>query len=65
MTGDVVECDPEFRRQILAQADAVLGAIREAGRDALRMHKRMGLPIVSWQDGRVVLIPPEQIVLDD
>ena len=38
--------------------------VEEAGRairEAIRDHKRAGNPIAQWRDGRVVLIPPEQI----
>ena len=38
--------------------------VEEAGRaveEAVRDHKRAGNPIAEWRDGRVVLIPPEQI----
>ena len=31
--------------------------------DALRMHKRLGNPIAAWKDGKVVIIPPEEIVI--
>lgn len=30
-------------------------------RDELRMHKRLGHSIVTWRDGKVVWIPPEEI----
>jgi hypothetical protein len=33
--------------------------------DALRMHKRLGNPIAVWRDGKVVIIPPEEIVIPD
>ena len=33
--------------------------------DALRMHKRLGNPIAAWRDGKVVIIPPEEIVIPD
>lgn len=38
--------------------------VDEAGRaveEAVRDHKRAGNPIAEWRDGRVVLVPPEQI----
>ena len=38
-------------------------AMRQAGRDAAIRHKREGTPIVSWEDGKVVSIAPEQIVI--
>lgn len=40
-------------------------ALRESVQHALRMHKFMGVPIVTWKDGKVVEIPPEEIVVDD
>lgn len=32
---------------------------------ALRHHKELGRPIVVWNDGRIVRIPPEEIVVPD
>ena len=47
-------------------ADELLGEriVEEAGkaiREAIRDHKRAGNPIAQWKDGRVVLIPADQI----
>ena len=33
----------------------------QAVNDALRMHKRLGNPIAVWRDGKVVILPPEEI----
>lgn len=30
---------------------------------ALSEHKRLGQPIVVWRDGKIVEIPPEEIVV--
>ena len=38
-------------------------AMRQCGRDVLIRHKREGFPIVSWKDGKVLLIPPEGIII--
>jgi hypothetical protein len=38
-------------------------ALKEAVAEAIVEHKRRGHPIVIWQDGRVVKIPPEDIVV--
>ena len=38
-------------------------ALQRAVRQALLMHKRIGNPIAIWRDGRVVIIPPEEIVI--
>jgi hypothetical protein len=38
--------------------------VEEAGhaiREAIRDHKRTGHSIAQWKEGRVVIIPPEQI----
>jgi hypothetical protein len=39
-------------------------AIEQAGRDARLKHKQLGVPLVVWRDGKVVEIPPEEIVVD-
>ncbi len=38
-------------------------ALQRAVRQALLMHKRIGNPIAIWRDGRIVIIPPEEIVI--
>jgi hypothetical protein len=38
---------------------------QRAVNDALRMHKRLGNPIAAWKDGKVIIIPPEEIVIPD
>lgn len=38
-------------------------ALRLAVNHALMMHKRLGNPIAVWKDGKVVIIPPEEIVI--
>ena len=37
---------------------------KEAVRDALREHKRLGQSVVIWQDGKVVTVAPEDIPVD-
>ena len=32
-----------------------------AGREALARHKALGLPAVIWRDGRVAVVPPDEI----
>ncbi len=31
--------------------------------DARSLHKALGVPIVIWRDGKVVEVPPEEIVV--
>jgi hypothetical protein len=51
--------------EILKDRPRVQKALRDSVQDAIRIHKLMGVPIVVWRDGKVVEIPPEEIVLDD
>jgi len=39
-------------------------AVERAARDARLRHKQLGVPLVVWRDGKVVEIPPEEIVVD-
>lgn len=39
----------------------LIDAAQRAVRAALREHKLMGNPIAVWRNGRVVLVPPDQI----
>jgi hypothetical protein len=35
-------------------------AMKAAVRDAVRLHKEKGLPLVVWRDGKTVWITPEE-----
>lgn len=39
--------------------------LQKSVRAAKLLHKQTGHPIVVWKDGKVVEIPPEEIVIDD
>lgn len=41
--------------------DRIVEAAGRAVEEAIRDHKRAGNPIAEWRDGRVVLVPPEEI----
>jgi len=56
---------PPDRAEVMVQAKAVEAAARQAVRDALLFHKRMGNPICVSREGRVVWIPPEEIRLPE
>lgn len=45
-----------------AQVDA---AVRDSLRQVRILHKRMGVGLVGWKDGKLVEIPPEEIQIDD
>lgn len=50
---------------LIAYHDEIEQALRRAVRHALLMHKRAGNPVAGWRDGKVVIIPPEEIEVDD
>ena len=47
------------------QAKAIEEVFRRAVHYALLQHKRAGNPIVTSQNGRVVILAPDQIPIDD
>jgi hypothetical protein len=40
-------------------------ALRRAVARAIEEHRRMGVPIVVWKDGKVKIVPPEDIAPSD
>jgi len=62
--NDKVPTKAELEEESVADEllqDRILEAIGDAVQQAIRDHKRAGNPIAEWRDGRVVLVPPEQI----
>ena len=61
-----MEVKDEFSKTLSIADDAVVEkALWQAVRHALLMHKRAGNPIASGKDGKVVIIPPEEIPVED
>lgn len=50
---------------ILRDGTAIDVAIERAGYDVVRRHRQLGVPLVMWQDGRVVEVSPESIPIPD
>lgn len=50
--------------QLIEDDTLIQSALQEGVRDALRRHKEAGLPVASWQNGKVVWIPAEKIRVD-
>ncbi len=40
-------------------------ALQNAVQQALLQHKKAGNPVAEWRDGKVVLIKPEDIVVEE
>jgi hypothetical protein len=53
------------KQLFLEHGKAVEDVLRRAVNQALLMHKRAGNPIATWKDGKVVLIPPDEIEVSD
>lgn len=45
------------------QAEAIERILQAAVQRELLIHKRLGNPIAVWKGGKVVIIPPEEIVI--
>lgn len=55
---------PENSPQLFVEyAQAIEAVLQRAVEDALLFHKRAGNSIAAWHDGKVVIIPAEEIML--
>lgn len=50
---------------ILRDGTAIDQAIERAGYAVVRRHRQLALPLVLWQDGRVVEVPPDSVPIPD
>lgn len=55
--------EPSRRFDLVQQADEIERILQQAVEYELSIHKRLGNPVAAWRDGKVVIIPPEEIVL--
>lgn len=59
------ENEPFDRQAFDAQTEAIEKAINEAVREALIVHKRLGHSIVVCEGDKILVIPPESIVIPE
>ena len=52
-------------RLFVEHGKAIEKVLRSGVCQTLVMHKRLGHSIAAWQDGKVVIIPPDEIVVSD
>ncbi len=52
---------PPLPIDFFRDAEEIGKHLQLAVREALRMHKCLGNPIAVWKDGKVVIVPPEEI----
>jgi len=48
----------DWEASLTAKAET---ALRRAAAKAAELHRRHGLPLVVWKDGKVTLVPAEQL----
>jgi len=60
----VIPRDTDGANRLHVEKITVESAMREAVNEAVLHHKRLGLPMVVWQDGEVVWIPADQLTVD-
>lgn len=46
---------------LINDGEAVKAAVRRGGIEAMKQHIRAGEPMVSWRDGKVVMLTPEEL----
>jgi len=51
--------------ELFADDNLITEALGQAVREALMRHKQAGNPVCEWRDGKVIWIPPEEIVIDE
>jgi hypothetical protein len=51
-------------KELFDDGRAIDLALREAARDARRLHKALGNPMATWKDGQVVWVQPEDIQVE-
>ena len=51
--------------QMILEGTLIDEAMRRAVEDTLRLHKKLGMPVVGWKDGKAVWIPAEEIEVDE
>lgn len=61
-----MKIDLEKTDRLFAEhGSAIRDILEQAVIQALIEHKRAGNPVASWQDGRVVILQPEEIHIPD
>lgn len=52
-------------RLFMDHAEEIEALLRQAAKRVVWEHKQLGLPISTMRDGKVVIIPPEEIEVDE
>jgi hypothetical protein len=60
MSDDKIDIEKEFR-----EGTRIDAALKRAVRRALLEHKRAGNPVAVWRDGKLQIVSPEDIRVDE
>ncbi|MHC1730022.1 MAG: hypothetical protein AB9866_29165 [Syntrophobacteraceae bacterium] len=52
-------------RKLLDDREGMDRALAKAVRQAVLQHKKLGNPVATWRDGKVVWLNPDEIELPD
>ena len=53
--------EPDIHK-IFRDGKLIQRALAEAARSAIEQHRRSGLPVVIWRDGKVAWVPAEELL---
>lgn len=56
-----VEAAKDLNRIFVEDGQLIDEALRQGVKDALLRHKKEGLPVVIYRDGKTVWVPPEEL----
>lgn len=48
---------------LITNEAVVIEALRKGAREAMKKHIAAGVPMVSWEDGKVIEISPEKLAV--
>lgn len=51
--------------ELLEDTEGVAAALRKGVREALRLHKALGNPVVFFEEGRTVVVSPEELEIPE
>ena len=54
----------ESENLLTVYSDAIDKAFKKAVKDALLKHKQANNPVAIWRGGKIVLLQPDEIILD-
>jgi hypothetical protein len=60
MSGKKLILTDDFFAENVKDIERIL---RRAVRHALKLHKALGNPIAVWEDGKVVMVPADEIII--